>query len=70
MRCQAGPASCHIDCDGGCACAYVWAEKTCTCECFESVTPAQLGLNAATQVDVSIKGLPLGHVATFCPRPC
>jgi hypothetical protein len=65
MRCQAGPGTCRIDCDGGCGCVYVWAQKSCVCDCFESVHSGQMNLNAATRVDVSIAGLPLGHVATM-----
>jgi hypothetical protein len=66
-RCSAGPSGrCQIDCVGGCACAYVWEDDTCTCECFDSVGGGpNLGLNAQNVVDVSITGLPLGHVATF-----
>ena len=66
--CSAG--RCHIECEGGCGCVYVYEENSCTCECFGSpgggLNGALVGLTAT--VDVSVSGLPLSQVAAQFDR--
>jgi hypothetical protein len=62
-NCSAG--RCHIECDGGCSCVYEYGADRCTCECFESGGRAGWNLDVRARVDVSIKDLPLGQVATM-----
>lgn len=63
-----GAGRCHIECEEGqgCGCVYEPEADRCTCECFEAGGGvAGWNLHADALVDVSIKELPLGQVATM-----
>lgn len=60
---------CKIECPGGCGCVYVYETDSCNCECFtEEVGGSNHGLSLGNKIDLSVKGLALGQLATRFDR--
>jgi len=60
---------CKIECTGGCGCVYVYETDTCNCECFGvEGGGSKQGLSLGNKIDISVKGLALGQLATRFDR--
>ena len=60
---------CKIVCTGGCGCVYTYETDSCNCECFDTeVGGSNQGLSLGNKIDISVKGLALGHLAARFDR--